>query len=105
MARDSLEPVFRRSSNRFRLGAVAYWRRSTLPEVRYSASADARVAQELADYLTKEFAGQGIRLRLTVVSDANRREQTYSSVQRNVAVRTPRTLEVWLPPLRSPASK
>ncbi len=102
----AFETLLVRSNRRWRLGSVEYWRRTSLSEVRYSVAADAAVAQELADYMTKQFAAEGIRLRLSVAPVANQRQQAqYSSSARAVISRGPRTLELWLPPLMAASAR
>ncbi len=100
----AFETIFGRSNRRWRLGRVEYWRRTSLSEVRYSAATDASAAQEFADYITKQFAGEGVRLRLNVAPLTDPRQQYPSSA--GVALsRSARTLQLWLPPLNSPSAK
>jgi len=95
--------VFKRAGGRWQFSLVSVRGGPVRSEVRYSAAADAGAAQELGDFVTKEFAAEGVRLRLSVVPTASRGDPGQYSNAQGVAG-GPGILQLWLPPLRAAAS-
>ena len=82
--------------SQWRIGTVAFWQRSQLSAVRYVAPEDAGAAGELAGYIMKSFAGQGLRLRLDVV-------QLSRLSVRGAGSSGVKILELWVPSLMAAA--
>jgi len=105
VGRDVILRAFGSGAGRWSLGSLAYWRRTSISEVRYARSEDAGAAGELADQVVKAFAGAGYRLRIGVAV-MNINEQVMrmpSPTHSGTGVR--RVLELWLPPLAAAAAR
>ena len=105
VGRDVLLRAFGPVNGRWSLGKVAYWRRTSISEVRYARSEDAGAAGELANQIEKAFAGAGYRLRVGVaVMSPVEQYVPRSTTARAVSVRQ-RLLELWLPRLAAAAAR
>jgi tetratricopeptide (TPR) repeat protein len=105
VGRGVLLRAFGSAVGRWSLGAVAYWRRTSISEVRYARSEDAGAAGELANQVVKAFAGAGYRLRLGVAVMSPREQSARVASAAGVGPEGRRVLELWLPPLAAAAAR